>query len=83
MTGSTFEKASAGFRQHLPDLSTARFTTAKEQNAYEYSKTLQTEQNPPWLFRLTQAWQTLYQEPFKGITSDGNIPSHSPHVLNC
>lgn len=72
MTASTFEKASAAFRKHLPDLNTPRFTHAKDQNAYEYAKVFQTERNPPWLFNLTQAWQSLYQEPFKGITADGS-----------
>jgi hypothetical protein len=75
MITATFDKASEEFRQHLPDLSTPRFTKAKEQNAYEYSKTFQTEKIPPWLFRLTQVWQNLYREPFKGITNDGRVPT--------
>lgn len=68
---TTFEKASAGFRQHLPDLSSPRFTVAKEQDAYSYAETFNTKKNPPWLYNLTQAWQQLYKEPYVGVTSDG------------
>jgi hypothetical protein len=71
MTSSTFEKASAEFRKHLPDLTIPRFQIAKDQDAYEYSKAFQTEKIPPWLYRLTEAWESLYQEPFKGVTSNG------------
>ncbi|OCL03721.1 hypothetical protein AOQ84DRAFT_325487 [Glonium stellatum] len=67
------EKAEAGFRQHLPDLSSPRFTTAKQQDAYSYADAFNTKQNPPWLYSLTKAWQKLYEEPYKGVTSDGNI----------
>jgi hypothetical protein len=73
MSVSTFKKASAEYRKHLPDLSIDRFTKAKDQDPYEYSDTFQTHRHPPWLFDLTQTWQNLYQEPFKGITNDGNL----------
>jgi hypothetical protein len=68
-----FERASAAFRKHLPDLKSPRFTTAREQDAYEYSDAFQTNHQPPWLYRLTQAWQGLYKEPFKGLTTDGRF----------
>ena len=61
------EKASASFRQHLPDLSSPRLTTAKEQDAYSYADAFSAEQNPPWLYNLTRAWQRLYEEPYKGV----------------
>jgi hypothetical protein len=68
---TTFEKASTGFRQHLPDLNSPRFTIAKDQDAYSYAETFTTKQHPPWLYNLTRAWQQLYEEPYKGITTDG------------
>jgi len=71
------EKASASFRQHLPDLSSPRFTTAKEQDAYSYADAFNSKQNPPWLYNLTSAWQRLYTEPYKGVTTDGKNPSRA------
>lgn len=70
---SSFEEASAAFRAHLPDISTPRFTTAAKQDLYEYAKFFQDNHAPPWLFDLTQAWAKLYEEPFKGVTSDGTV----------
>jgi hypothetical protein len=70
---NSFENASAGFRAHLPDLSSPRFTTAAKQNIYEYVKDMQDNRAPPWLYDLTKVWETLLEEPYKGITNDGTI----------
>lgn len=70
---TSFEEASAAFRAHLPDLDTPRFQTAAKQDVYEYAKFFQDNHAPPWLFELTQAWAKLYEEPFKGVTSDGTV----------
>jgi len=70
---SSFEKTSSAFRQHLHDLNTPRFTTAATQDVYEYARFFQDNHAPPWLFDLTQAWLKLYEEPFKGVTSDGTV----------
>lgn len=70
---SSLESASAAFRAHLPDLSTPRFTIAGKQDVYEYAKFFQDNHAPPWLFKLTEAWVNLYQEPFKGVTNDGKV----------
>lgn len=70
---SSFENASAAFRAHLPDLGTPRFTTAAKQDVYEYAKFFRDNHAPPWLFDLTEAWAKLYEEPFKGVTSDGTV----------
>lgn len=75
---SAFERASAEYRKHLPDLTSPRFTTAKEQDPYSYCETFNTKQHPPWLYNLTQAWKELHCEPFKGVTADGNNP-HGPN----
>jgi hypothetical protein len=70
-----FAEASAAFRQHLPDLTSPRFTVAKGQDAYSYAETFKMTKHPPWLFNLTQAWQQLYEEPYKGVTTDGQKPT--------
>ncbi|RDW88383.1 hypothetical protein BP6252_00415 [Coleophoma cylindrospora] len=70
---STFKKASAGFRTHLPDLTSPRFTTAKTQDATSYAKFFNDNKAPPWLHALTQAWGKLFNEPYKGVTSDGTV----------
>lgn len=69
----SFQAASSDFRAHLHDLTTPRFTTAAKQNVYEYANFFQDNHAPPWLFDLTQAWAKLYEEPFKGVTSDGSV----------
>jgi hypothetical protein len=68
-----FDETSSAFRAHLHDLNTPRFTTAAKQDIYEYAKFFHDNHAPPWLFDLTQAWEKLYEEPFKGVTSDGVV----------
>lgn len=68
-----FQVTSSAFRTHLPDLSIPRFTTASKQTLYEYADFFRDNHAPPWLFDLTQAWEKLYSEPFKGVTSDGAV----------
>lgn len=70
-TMTKLEKASAAFRKHLPDLNTPRFQEAKQQDAYSYAEAFQKNHVPPWLYNLTKAWEKLYEEPYKGVTSDG------------
>ncbi|KAF1847459.1 uncharacterized protein K460DRAFT_306653 [Cucurbitaria berberidis CBS 394.84] len=70
---NSFDAASAGFRAHLPDLSSPRFTTAAKQNIYEYAKCMQDNRAPPWLYDLTKVWEKLLEEPYKGVTSDGTV----------
>ena len=64
----------AAFRKHLPDLSTPRFTTAKSQSPYEYTKAFQDAKFPPWIYNLTETWKELLKEPFKGVTHNGRCP---------
>lgn len=67
----SMKHAAADFRRHLPDLNTPRFITAHAQNAHEYAGSFKETQSPPWLYRLTKAWEELYTEPYKGVTNDG------------
>jgi hypothetical protein len=70
---NSFDEASAGFRAHLPDLSSPRFTSAAKQNPYEYTKCMQENRAPPWLHDLTKVWEQLLAEPYKGVTHDGTV----------
>lgn len=71
METGTEVKLAAAFRQHLPDTSTPRFTTARSQTPYEYTATFQRTKFPPWIYALTETWQSLLKEPFHGISTDG------------
>lgn len=70
---SSFDEASAGFRAHLPALDSPRFTTAAKQSVYEYTKCMQDNRAPPWLYDLTTVWEKLLAEPFTGVTNDGKV----------
>jgi hypothetical protein len=70
---NSFDQASAGFRAHLPDISSPRFTSAAKQDIYEYVKCMQDNRAPPWLYDLTKVWEKLLEEPYKGVTNDGNV----------
>lgn len=72
---NSFDAASAGFRSHLPDLTSPRFTTAAKQDIYEYVKSMQDNRAPPWLHDLTKVWEQLLEEPYKGVTNDGSVKS--------
>ncbi|KAJ0110037.1 hypothetical protein J7T55_014840 [Diaporthe amygdali] len=61
------------YRQFLPDLSIPRFTTMQKQDAHVYAKEFKEGGNPPWLHALYLHWLKLLKDPFKGITTDGNV----------
>ncbi|KAK0618558.1 hypothetical protein B0T17DRAFT_495943 [Bombardia bombarda] len=65
--------ADGEYRQHLPDLSIPRFTTMQKQDAHEYAQAFIQGGMPPWLHALYLHWRKLFQEPFKGVTSDGHV----------
>lgn len=65
------EKPTGEYRQYLPDLSNARFTTMKTQDAHEYAHAFKTKHIPPWLYALFEHWRDLYEEPYQGISTDG------------
>jgi hypothetical protein len=59
------------YRQYLPDLSLKRFQVMRGQDAHEYAHAFKTRRQPPWLHALYMHWLDLFQEPFKGVTTDG------------
>lgn len=63
--------ANASFRQYLPDISSPRFCTARGQSAHEYVDAFEAKKHPRPLYDLAQAWKSLLDEPFTGITTDG------------
>ncbi|KAG9245631.1 hypothetical protein BJ878DRAFT_500548, partial [Calycina marina] len=72
-TTSIFKKTAKGFRDHVPDLNTTRFQTAKDQDAYQYVEEFKKTQYPPWIYGLTQTWAELLKEPYVGVTIDGKV----------
>lgn len=70
MSAST---STAPYRQYLPDLSQPRFQDMSKQDSYEYASIFETSKNPPWLHALVTHWRSLLAEPFKGVTSDGEL----------
>jgi hypothetical protein len=72
MTSETAQAAHGGeYRQFLPDLSIPRFTTMRKQDAHVYAEAFKKSGIPPWLHGLYMHWLKLLEEPFKGVTSDG------------
>ncbi|KAJ6040655.1 uncharacterized protein N7446_004030 [Penicillium canescens] len=67
------EKPTGEYRQYLPDLSLKRFEVMCQQDAHEYAHDFKTGHQPPWLHALYMHWLELLQEPFKGVTTDGNV----------
>ncbi|KAL4874451.1 hypothetical protein BJY04DRAFT_225940 [Aspergillus karnatakaensis] len=61
------------YRKYLPDLDTPRFQAMRHQDAHQYADAFKSNRNPPWLHALYMHWKDLAQEPFKGVTTDGNI----------
>jgi len=65
---------SGEYKKHVPDLNIPRFTTMKTQDAHEYADAfVKGAHQPPWLYALFMHWRKLFEEPFKGVTSDGTI----------
>ncbi|KAL4804176.1 hypothetical protein BDV18DRAFT_36280 [Aspergillus unguis] len=61
------------YRQYLPDLNIPRFQIMRTQDAHEYADAFKTGKIPPWLHALYMHWMDLAKEPFKGVTTDGNV----------
>ncbi|KAH9902340.1 hypothetical protein F4778DRAFT_737276 [Xylariomycetidae sp. FL2044] len=72
-SASTQDSQHGEFRQYLPDLTSPRFTTIAQCDAYSHARELKEHQRPPWLYGLYMHWRKLLQEPFKGITNDGVV----------
>jgi len=78
MPATAVERYDYGFCHYIPDLNTPRFQVAKEQDAYSYAETSNTEYRPLWLYNLCQTWQRLFEEPYKGVTTNGlNLSAES------
>ncbi|KAL4728165.1 hypothetical protein ACLX1H_004901 [Fusarium chlamydosporum] len=69
----SYNSDAADYRRFLPALDTPRFTAMKKQNAHEYAEIFKDQGNPPWLHGLYKHWLDLLEEPFKGITNEGQV----------
>ena len=77
------EKPTGEYRQYLPDLNIPRFQVMCTQNAHEYAHDFKTKKQPPWLHALYMHWLDLLQEPFKGVTTDGNKVNCNRKIASC
>lgn len=68
------------FRQYLPDLDTPRFQAIATNDAHGHAKELLEHHRPPWLYGLYVHWRKLFEEPFKGVTTDGTFTLCTPDV---
>lgn len=66
-------KPTGEYRRYLPDLNQKRFQVMRNQDAHEYARDFKTLKQPPWLHALYMHWLDLLQEPFKGVTNDGEM----------
>ena len=62
---------SANFRDFMPDLNQPRFLRMQQLDAHEYVEDFLKHKQPPWLYELYLHWRQLYEEPFRGVTVDG------------
>ncbi|KAK5072599.1 hypothetical protein LTR64_004926 [Lithohypha guttulata] len=65
----------SAYRKHLPDLDIPRFQIMHKQNAHQYADAFKQHGHPPWLHALYMHWLSLLKEPFRGVTTDGNVQS--------
>ena len=59
------------FRQHLPDLYSPRFKHTRTRNTFKHVKNLFAE--VPSVRELDALWRSLYNEPFRGATTDSKL----------
>lgn len=55
----------------MPDLNQPRFTAMQQLDAHQYVEDFLKNKHPPWLYELYLHWRQLYEEPFRGVTVDG------------
>ncbi|KAJ0131513.1 Uncharacterized protein HZ326_25038 [Fusarium oxysporum f. sp. albedinis] len=67
------DKHTSAFREYLPDLSLPRFTAMREQDCREYAEAFKASRQPPWFYGLFLHWRRLFEEPYRGISTDGHI----------
>ncbi|MVV51794.1 DUF3500 domain-containing protein [Pseudomonas sp. PB120] len=62
--------SSKNFRDYLLPLDSPRIVNARGQDPFEYAKPIIASAKAK---SLIDTWQALYQEPFKGMTADGQV----------
>ena len=43
----------------------------KQQDPHQYAEAFKSGGQPPWIHGLWKHWCKLYEEPYRGITTDG------------
>ncbi|KAK0383017.1 hypothetical protein NLU13_8933 [Sarocladium strictum] len=67
------QDASRTYHEFLPNLDQPRFQTMQKQDAHEYAAAFKQDGQPPWLHALYLHWRDLFNEPFRGVTTDGHV----------
>lgn len=65
------QNASKTYHEFLPNLDQPRFQNMQKQDAHEYAAAFKQDGQPPWLHALYLHWRDLFNEPFRGVTTDG------------
>ncbi|KAF2796762.1 hypothetical protein K505DRAFT_406177 [Melanomma pulvis-pyrius CBS 109.77] len=63
----------AGFREYIPPRDTQRSRNLAESDTYQWTKLRCAE---PFVAGWIKHWEELYNEPYKGITTDGSVISN-------
>jgi len=61
------------YHKYLPALDIPRFQVMQQQDAHQYAAEFKKRGQPPWLHALYLHWRDLFKEPFRGITTDGQV----------
>lgn len=67
------------FRDNLLDLNSPRIVTARGQDPFEYAKPIKASDKAK---ALINTWQSLYNEPYKGITGNGAVEPGLFHLAD-
>lgn len=68
-----------GFREYIPSRDVQRSIELATSDTYEWAKLRCSE---PFMIGWMEQWNSMYNEPFKGITTDGNTVTDLYHIAN-
>ncbi|KAM0189111.1 hypothetical protein ACHAPI_010256 [Fusarium lateritium] len=66
----TIHRPPAGYREYIPPADVLRSKQLRESDTYQWAGLRCSE---PFMIGWMKAWKELYDEPYKGITTDGNV----------
>ncbi|KIV91820.1 hypothetical protein PV10_06317 [Exophiala mesophila] len=69
-SSDTLKAASAQYREYVPDPDHPRVKGITSSDSYKWTNKRLAD---PWFRDWVDSWERKYNEPFKGITTDGNV----------